>query len=244
MKDKLKQLDLMSTIYGCATVTIIALTGEHASAGLPGISVPRLTQVEENVDGCILFTTPQHIDLERQAAIWSRRAWTLQEELLSRRRLVFTQSQVGFNCFASGFEEELDVATLPNYYAERQPILAEIEKLYAMESDSKAQQSSRSGCYEIRIYMFINLLSDYTGRRMTNESDSLNAFREIDLELHFLASHNDEIKVEGWIVDLDIRTEPLNSALHLLSHPEISRKDTGSHDFDQIRREKLVIQLI
>jgi hypothetical protein len=131
MKDKVKQLDMMSTIYGCATVTIIALTGEHANAGLPGISVPRLTQVKENIDNCTLFTIPQHFALEEQAAIWSCRAWTLQEGMLSRRSLVFTQSQVAFVCLCGRIEEGLDVATVPNISLGTHPLESTIQKLYA-----------------------------------------------------------------------------------------------------------------
>lgn len=134
MQDKLKQLDMMSTIYGCSTITIIALTGKHANAGLPGISVPRLTQVKENIDGCTLFTSPQHITLEIQAAIWSGRAWTLQEELMSKRSLIFTQSQVVFRCLDSQIEEGLDVATIhPNDYPQRHPAISTIDKVVALD---------------------------------------------------------------------------------------------------------------
>jgi hypothetical protein len=33
---------------------------------------------------------------------------------------------------------------------------------------------------------------------------------DIKLELHFLGSHEDEIEVEGWLVVLDVRTEPFS----------------------------------
>jgi hypothetical protein len=36
---------------------------------------------------------------------------------------------------------------------------------------------------------------------------------DIDLKLHFLASHENEIVVEGWVVDLDIRTEPFSEVI-------------------------------
>jgi hypothetical protein len=134
LKDKLKQLDMMSTIYSCATVTIIALTGKHANAGLPGIYEPRLTQVKENIDGYALFTSPQHITLEKQAALWSNRAWTMQEELLSRRSLTFTQSQVVFSCLVGQIEEQVDVATVPNDYLKGHHALSTFHEIYAPSS--------------------------------------------------------------------------------------------------------------
>ncbi|KAE8395072.1 heterokaryon incompatibility protein-domain-containing protein [Aspergillus alliaceus] len=284
MKAKIKQLDMMSTIYSCATVTIVALTGKHANAGLPGVSVPRLAQVKENIDGVTLFTIPQHYTLERGGALWSRRAWTMQEELLSRRSLVFTPSQVVFNCLVCEVEEGLDVTTFPDKPLGIHPHGLQLQKLYAAVPVSKAPQPSHDGGSVRRLSIFCNLLGTYTSRCMTNESDSLNAFRgmltflqrqlfpegfvhglplrshpsslawmhrrgvsprrraefpswswtgwegevaypeklldtadghspytsDIELELHFLSSHEDEIEIEGWLVDLDVRTEPFS----------------------------------
>lgn len=46
-----QQLNMMATIYGCATLTIIAMTDNSANAGPAGVSVPRPTQVKETIDG-------------------------------------------------------------------------------------------------------------------------------------------------------------------------------------------------
>jgi hypothetical protein len=88
----------MATIYGCATLTIVALTGANSNAGLPGTSVSRPAQVTETIDGHALFTIPQYVSLDREMSGWSTRAWTMQEELLSHRMLQFTESQVDFSC--------------------------------------------------------------------------------------------------------------------------------------------------
>jgi hypothetical protein len=111
MEEKRKQLDMMGTIYNCATVTLVAETGDHGDAGLSGISAPRLAQLKENIDGYVLFTVPQEHDLEVEDATWSRRAWTYQEELLSRRMLRFNESQVLFDCVINQFEEGMDTTT-------------------------------------------------------------------------------------------------------------------------------------
>ena len=83
---------MMSTIYRCATVTIIALTGGHSNAGLHGVSVPRVMQVEEAIDGQHFFTVPQIIEKEEGASKWHSRAWTYQEMHFSTRMLTFAES--------------------------------------------------------------------------------------------------------------------------------------------------------
>lgn len=107
----MQQLNMMATIYGCATLTIIALTGNSADAGLAGVSVPRPTQLKETIDGYRFFTIPQEILVERATATWSTRAWTLQEEVLSMRVLQFTESQVDFSCLMGSVWEGTDLDT-------------------------------------------------------------------------------------------------------------------------------------
>jgi hypothetical protein len=46
---------MMATIYGCATLTIVALTGANSNAGLSDISVSRPAQATETIDGEALF---------------------------------------------------------------------------------------------------------------------------------------------------------------------------------------------
>jgi len=105
LKEKMQQRGMMATIYGSATLTIVALTGKNSNAGLAGVSVPRPHQISETIDGHKLFTVPQYISVDRKVSNWSTRAWTLQEELLSLRLLQFTESQVEFNCSVDSFWE-------------------------------------------------------------------------------------------------------------------------------------------
>jgi hypothetical protein len=107
----MQQLNMMATIYGCATLTIIALTGNSADAGLAGVSVPRPSQLKQTIDGYRFFTIPQDILVERATATWSTQAWTLQEEVLSMRVLQFTESQVDFSCLMGSVWEGTDPDT-------------------------------------------------------------------------------------------------------------------------------------
>lgn len=109
--EKVQQLNMMATIYGCATLTIIALTGKNANAGLAGVSTRRPTQVREIIDGYRLFTIPQEISVERSTVQWSTRAWTLQEEVLSMRIIQFAENQVDFSCLMGSVWEGTDPDT-------------------------------------------------------------------------------------------------------------------------------------
>ncbi|KAF2624062.1 hypothetical protein BU25DRAFT_424446 [Macroventuria anomochaeta] len=110
----------MATIYGCATLTIIAPTGKRANPGLAGVSVPRPTQVKKTIEGYNFFTIPPEILVERTATDWSTRAWTLQEEVLSMRVLHFTESQ----------PPEEEAAIIPADFEGTMPLYGGILRVY------------------------------------------------------------------------------------------------------------------
>jgi len=99
----------MDGIHAGATLTLIAAAGDNPHHGLPGVSTTRSRQQESIVIGgvrYVVFRNPKH-EVERSS--WSSRAWTYQEGLLSRRRLVFTESQVYFQCLKTHCWEGLHV---------------------------------------------------------------------------------------------------------------------------------------
>ncbi|KAF7678853.1 hypothetical protein GT037_002601 [Alternaria burnsii] len=90
----------MGAVYGGATLTIIAAAGESPHSGLPGINgTPRRLQYSHAVgtsgQRIISLEVPR---TEIQNSFWNTRGWTFQELVLSRRRLVFTGSQMYFQC--------------------------------------------------------------------------------------------------------------------------------------------------
>ena len=74
----LLQITQMDRIYQSAALTLVAMAGDHADHGLPGISIPRSwnhTTVE--VHGMVISNTaPSLPDLD-QFTTWSSRGWTL-----------------------------------------------------------------------------------------------------------------------------------------------------------------------
>jgi hypothetical protein len=100
----------MSTIYRGAQLTIIAAAGEDPTYGLPGVEPCRRFPdhgYHEVVGSTCLSALPLTI-LDGEAyfedisnRVWASRAWTFQEAIFSRRRLLFTGSQVIFSCNTS-----------------------------------------------------------------------------------------------------------------------------------------------
>jgi hypothetical protein len=81
-----------------------------ADWGLPGISRPRkFYQRVETVNGVELAVAfPSYRDLNSsEALVWNSRGWTLQEKVLSRRLLLFTDLQVYYRCANSVCAEDI-----------------------------------------------------------------------------------------------------------------------------------------
>lgn len=102
------QISQMDSIYYNAEATIIAAAGSDSTYGLPGIghrsrqTYPSVTT--KDINGVSTLKNPQ---TAIQSSKWSTRGWTLQEAVLSRRRLVFTDDQVYFDCKAMNCHESL-----------------------------------------------------------------------------------------------------------------------------------------
>jgi hypothetical protein len=96
---KQQQISQMDLIYFNAEVTIIAAAGEDASFGLPGVNkATRLYQPNPRIGDFHLASTLPHPRAMIESSKWSTRGWTFQEAILPKRRLVFTDRQVLFDC--------------------------------------------------------------------------------------------------------------------------------------------------
>jgi hypothetical protein len=85
-----------------------------ADWGLQGISRPRpFAQRSETVNGVELAVEfPSFRDLNSsKALVWNDRGWTLQEKLLSKRMLLFTDFQMYFRCANSVCTEDIAMET-------------------------------------------------------------------------------------------------------------------------------------
>jgi hypothetical protein len=110
--EKLRQIGIMDQIYNNSTLTIIAAAGDNPEHGLPGVKgTPRTTEFRS-----LAFGQDTRVDLpdysflgEIKWSTWNSRAWTYQECVVSRWRLVFTESQVHFECPSKSLWEAFDI---------------------------------------------------------------------------------------------------------------------------------------
>lgn len=114
-RERHDQLDRMGSIYANAYVTIVA-AGGTAFSGLRGIkdATPPMERVPE---------IPHHLRYSRlrflhhvikqshrklQASTWNHRAWTFQEQIFSRRLLVFDNTSVIWECHCAVWLEGME----------------------------------------------------------------------------------------------------------------------------------------
>ncbi|KAL9077327.1 MAG: hypothetical protein Q9157_003394 [Trypethelium eluteriae] len=101
-EDRTIQVRNMDAIFSCAYVTIAVGSGLHANAGIPGVSIGRAlgNQIIEIVKGFDLaIPLPKYHTIQNNICLkWKERGWTLQEKVLSKRLLLFTDNQVYFKC--------------------------------------------------------------------------------------------------------------------------------------------------
>jgi hypothetical protein len=116
------QIPLVGYIYVKALVTIVAGSGDHNDAGLPGIggwerlALPGCKQELPKINGDksatklsrpIQFGILPHLE----DSIWETRGWTYQEKLLSRRCLIFTEKLVCWECQCASWSEDAPMQT-------------------------------------------------------------------------------------------------------------------------------------
>ena len=102
----------MGDIYAAAHLTIVAAMGNNPSHGLSGVSTNSRSVRSEGLDTLYVTVLPSSDDLTQIThSPWSTRGWTLQESVLSRRRLILTGRQAIFicntqTCFEAGADSE------------------------------------------------------------------------------------------------------------------------------------------
>lgn len=113
-EEKEEHLSCMGSIYANAYVTIAA-TGGTALSGLRGIEhvtppmerTRAVARYARNMES--LRQKIQHHHHQLQASIWNHRAWTFQEQVFSRRLLVFGEREVSWECHCTVWFEGMDV---------------------------------------------------------------------------------------------------------------------------------------
>ncbi|ETS85852.1 hypothetical protein PFICI_03877 [Pestalotiopsis fici W106-1] len=183
-RHKQSQIGQMDAIYRGADLTIIAAAGEDENHGLPGVGdTGRKKQHIVELDSCTILSTGPDPAVEAQQSCWSSRGWTFQEDLLSRRRLFFTDHQSWFECGNACWMEGLGGPELCD----------SLDEIHATAGAKVLVRSRLSSYHDIHIDhvegrdsadaqtlgLFFQLAHQYSQRKLTFHSDILNAFEGV-----------------------------------------------------------------
>ncbi|KAL8864448.1 MAG: hypothetical protein Q9174_007350, partial [Haloplaca sp. 1 TL-2023] len=172
-KDTTCQIAAMDQIYSLASLTIAAVSGDSASAGLSGSStLPRsYRQHIAQVQGMNLAHRPRSFEAAVNESVWNSRAWTFQERVMSHRLLFVAEQRCFFSCQcrSDAFVEGLDV----------------VENGTGRGNDKYIDLGGPMGnlmpiSKSVNILTHKRLVQAYTARQLSFPIDILNAFKGIE----------------------------------------------------------------
>lgn len=164
-----QQISLMHKIYMGAEVTIIAAAGDSPTYGLPGVTRERRKLPQIHFGSHTLIATLPDPRILIASSKWSTRGWTYQEGLLSRRRLVFTDQQVYFQC---NKYEPGPMGMPDDYYG-----CSEAMSLSSASIDPCNILEDDDGFFEFELDHFEiwPRINEYTQRSLSRQEDIMNA---------------------------------------------------------------------
>ncbi|KAI0902662.1 heterokaryon incompatibility protein-domain-containing protein [Ustulina deusta] len=202
----------MNVVYGEAFATLVALYGDNADAGLPGVSpgtrppqhIESLrvssghlqleydAQCDKN-ETIYLTVTPPPLHLALDISKWNTRGWVFQERLFSRRCLYFSEQAVYFQCAQHtlsefGTNEEYTISMLDNEVPMK-PRLSSVRAARDNPLDLidsiRDMTANEQLCKAFGIYK--DTVRSYSRREFSFKSDAIKGFLGVFavLEKHF-----------------------------------------------------------
>ncbi|KAI0875466.1 heterokaryon incompatibility protein-domain-containing protein [Hypoxylon argillaceum] len=177
---KHEQIMHMDSVYKNAELTIVAAAGADESYGLPGVSRARLTRQLSfmRAEDAFMSTLPLPHSLIAKSR-WATRGWTYQEAILSRRRLVFTDEQLYFECESSSCAEGFDISFDDKFFGPTtshdnlaRPSIFSLKQLAPQKLSGKTERLNN-------FFTYIHCAEQYSKRTLTFDHDSLIAFSGI-----------------------------------------------------------------
>jgi hypothetical protein len=163
------QIQSMDIIYQHSVMTVIAAAGIDPNHGLPGVGeVLRERQPTVEIGDRTLVYAPFAKE-EILSSKWNSRGWTYQEGLLSYRKLVFTTTQVYFQCNAMHCLESIQgpLETLHTHKNVRMRDDIDISRVFPLRGLGKSQCDLKER------------IDEYLKRSLTNENDIHDAIKGI-----------------------------------------------------------------
>ena len=170
--DKMEFIPRMDAIYRQSKLTIIDAAGSDSQSGLPGMQDGSRTQVQTpfTIKGVTLVQTLDPINVSSNGYLaesnWNSRGWTLQEGLLSPRALIFTKEQVYWQCSQGSWCEDSFSECPSSPTICRHGLVDELHNIW----------DPNPNLVEKRYRQLVEL---YSQRKLSYESDGLNAFKGI-----------------------------------------------------------------
>lgn len=147
----------MDQIYTNAQLTVIAAAGKDPTYGLPGVG-SRSRSLQHHVSiGNIKLVQILRPGSDFPKCSWWERAWTYQEAVLSKRKLVFTDHQVFYVCNKMQSAESLHMSAID-------------DNISFFKSTSFNEMTLRNGHRD-----YESFLRDISRRALSHQSDALNA---------------------------------------------------------------------
>ncbi|PSN60044.1 HET-domain-containing protein [Corynespora cassiicola Philippines] len=170
-EDLIHEIGRMDLIYGNSALTIIDAAGENPHQGLPGVRPGTRSPQQPcaHIGDRMLVSTLKRPERDIQNSLWNTRGWTYQEALLSRRRLVFTERQMYFECQESNCNEVLGAIAMSQEKSRSDgPQLGK----WVLHSACGSQMWTLQPIVDDR-YSIYTHLTHYTQRTLTKEEDIL-----------------------------------------------------------------------
>jgi hypothetical protein len=187
----------MHSIYSGAYVTLIALSGRSATAGLPRLEESKVMfpQLSCSIDGKRLVGLMPTLSQQIWTTPWGKRAWAFQEALLSPRSLHLSDHQLYFECNGMQCCESLNDSRSWAHHLRVEASPAKGGWLASKVGDGCLRTPIDLPSH--RLERYYSKLTMYNYRTMTNPMDGLNAFSGI---LQFLT----DMYTKGFFAGLPI----------------------------------------
>jgi hypothetical protein len=181
-EDMALNISNMYRIYANSFLTLIVAGNGDADRGIPGISSDRPPQLEAHVGNNVsVYTAAKALRVTETGfsveSRWPTRAWMLQEQVLSRRCLAFTEDVMYWFCRCELWledleteQEKLEIWHSTTYNAPE--VEAHRAGFHAAPSTSQMDISDLDKSYS-------DLIRKYSLRELTREDDVENAFAGI-----------------------------------------------------------------
>jgi hypothetical protein len=187
------QISQMGAIYSRALITIVNAAGD-GSTGLPGIhagtrTLPKIKIQLQNFELIEVADDEYHSGSTSSLdsiSMWEKRAWTFQEQLFSKRMLIFRKKQLYWHCRSATWAEEkiLEVKGIPTILESVHQMIKRVPYLPRNLNEQNSQSLETIGDKEYHLYT--QFVGAYTSRQLSYPSDALNAFAGVIRALSLL----------------------------------------------------------